>query len=249
MKFEKTIVIVVQRRSLAKNIPSRRTHNMKCSCCSSTKNIHKTPALWWFSLFSFIYFHMLVGGFESWIIQTYRDSVLPKRSFVCDAQDWYVLVSLVRIIKNIIIPPWSYNLLNLIRRYVYNEETRRRIRYHILCIHFVCYHFHPRDGWCVVRSMDMQILDRRRHHKSWRWKERVAKLEEGTFILLASEIFLKIHFQVHILFSPRILLEHPKDFLIETIITNPLGVVLRLRVGYVLSIFFSPSSGSCLFHE
>lgn len=152
---------------------------------------------------------------ERWTIQTYIHFFFSERSFVSDAQDCYVLVSLIRIIKNLI-PPWSYNLVNLIRRYVYNKEMRRQIHYHTNttpCIHFVCYHFHPRGG--VVRSIDMQISDRRRHYNLYDMmeKKRAEKLEEGIYSWLENSSW-KFIFQVHILFaSTHILLERaPRGF-------------------------------------
>lgn len=138
---------------------------------------------------------------------------------------WYVLV---RIIKNFI-PSWSYNLLNFIRRYTYY------ICYTIimLCIHFVSYQFHPRG---VVHSIDMQISDRRRHHLY-----ELKKLEEGTFILLVWEFFLKNPFSRAHFFSLLFIYfaRAPKGFPdIDTIITKPLEVVLWLPLEYMLSFSF-----------
>lgn len=77
------------------------------------------------------YICWLVAGWWLWELNHPDIHRFPERSFVSDAQDWYVLVNPLRIIKNLI-PTWSYNLVNLIRRYVYNKDMRRQIHYHTI---------------------------------------------------------------------------------------------------------------------
>lgn len=82
----------------------------------------------------------------------------------CSGRFSHVLVSLIRVINNII-PPWSYNLLNLIRRYVYMDPLPYTIIIPItIRIHFVCYHFPP-STWCWM-NMQMLLWDAARNFVS-----------------------------------------------------------------------------------